>query len=828
MRPYHHHSTTTTRRLLGHIVAQPSRFYIKVRRPAASISVTVLGAIADDDGSLTPQKLPRATQNEGKIHIMIRLACSACGQQHTFLIDPLSLLLLAQMILMLAVAVTAATAAAAAGQQSANLLHFSRISATSPITKSPWYVAPADVEPRFTRAASNPPPTQPYSSYPSYHHHHQPQQQKQQQYQYNHDIGHVQGVTSEVDAYFANAQRQHDKRNDALRRETQRDHDKAAGDYATVPSVLEPDGDDTPNARVYDQRFHDNEYARVRQAAKQQEKAIVKSNPKHCRTEYKNDMECIVCKNPKSGSHSQQCSFSSTAPKKKYAYTKERNFQSPSTKQQQSNNDDADDGADDETGDNDDDGDDNDDTSEEEETPTTPAPPPRHKKGHKKSTGHNRKSSRSGHYADEFRPSLQTSNNNQQRISSSEWQPVPDTVRFRGYAAQSSELHPYVVDLEPFLYGVRASESLDGGKDAARHAKRETAKDEHDGSSYDGFSFERFFARDFPEAKSAGLIRAVKDGADNGPTKGESKEDDDNDDKNNDNNDDDDGPDAAEFVPDYRNQNVERALAAFKTRDWSKCDKSKRDELTCYVCHDENGVRHEECMFESAGDGAGDDDGDDDNAKQASLVGGSRPTSRSHLSYRETKEYHSKKPTGGQQKQKSNHHNNGSGRSERLQAAASSADEGNADDAAAGDHDDDEENNGRPIKKGPRKTHTKQHKVILKRRTVTHRNGNADDDDSDVGEHQAQASTRFVKRMTADVADAGAANNSSITGTANNTTSSSKSAPASPSSASPTTSSSSSSLTTSTHSAATTTVEAYEIHDDDDGDDGDDEAAGAD
>lgn len=738
-----------------------------------------------------------------------------------------------QLFLMLAVAVTAATAAAS---QSSNLLHFSRISASPPITKSPWYVAPADVEPRFTRAASkNPHPTQPYSSYPYHHsqpHHHYAQQQLQQysspssQIQYDHhennnnnNNDNVRGITSEVDAYFAAAQRQHDKRNEALRHDEQQEHASAAEEYATVPSVLEPQGDDTPNARIYDQRFHDDEYSRIREASKQQEKTIVKGNPKHCRTEYKNDMECIVCKNPKSGSHSQQCSFSSTAPKKKYAYTKERNFQSPTkgttTEDNEQNSAAAEDDANDSNSNND--GGDDDDSSEEEET-TTPPPPPRPKKSKKSGYKKHRSPSSFGgssnggrnaaHHVEQFRPSLQTTNT--QRISSSEWQPVPDTLRFRGYAAQSSELHPYVVDLEPFLYGVRASESLasgaGGGLDAdnqagagIRHAKRDTKKDENDGSSYDGFSFERFFARDFPEAKSAGLIRAVKDGADKGNTGDDDIESDDEDENDNDDRNDD-GPDATEFVPDYRNQNVERALAAFKQRDWSKCEKSKRDELTCYVCYDENGVRHEECMYEAGrSDEPSDDDDHSDNAKKASLVSSvGSPTSRSHLSYTETKEYHSadahKKPTGFK-KQKRN-----DSRSERLQIDPAETAAADDDISAAASYSSDAP--------GSRKTHTKLRKVSVKRRTVSQqRTGRGGDrDDGDVGEHQAQASTRFVKRMTADVGDA------TVHSNVNN------SDPASPP---PTTSSSSSLLTTSTHSAATTTVEAYEIHDDDDDVDGD-------
>lgn len=46
-------------------------------------------------------------------------------------------------------------------------------------------------------------------------------------------------------------------------------------------------------------------------------------------------------------------------------------------------------------------------------------------------------------------------------------------------------------------------------------------------------------------------------------------------------------------------EDVMRALAEFRKRDWSDCKKTLRGELTCYECGDEQGVHHEQCMFVS-------------------------------------------------------------------------------------------------------------------------------------------------------------------------------------------------------------------------------------
>lgn len=433
-------------------------------------------------------------------------------------------------------------AASATAADYAQLRERHRISAQPAVTKSPWYISPADAEPRFARAATHE----------------------------DHEDDYTSPFSSDLDAYFADSRAKQRHRSGALndRRRPAKltEADTEDDDFRSIPSnrQTEGDGDDTPDAYHYDQQFHDDEYARIRTASKQQEQEIVAHNPKLCKISVKNGMECSVCKNPKTGSHSEQCSFSSSAPEKKYAYTKERNYNS---RDEDDENEEA--------------------GSEEEEPVRKPQPKKIVKKLVKKTSSPKPTSRRS-------QPLRNAPN------SDSPWRPILAPLRFRSsYAAQASEQHASVVAVEPLLFGIRANEAL------TKHRKRDTNEDE---DNDDGFSFERFFARDFPEAKNAGLIRVDDDGADASEA---------------------DKLSAETFRPDYGGKrSVERVLADFKQRDWSQCERRQRHSLTCYVCHDEHGVRHEECMFVAGGD-------------EADAVSSSKPKSSSHLAYTETKEYHS-------------------------------------------------------------------------------------------------------------------------------------------------------------------------------------------
>lgn len=51
-----------------------------------------------------------------------------------------------------------------------------------------------------------------------------------------------------------------------------------------------------------------------------------------------------------------------------------------------------------------------------------------------------------------------------------------------------------------------------------------------------------------------------------------------------------------EFQP----RDVKDAYSDFKTKDWSKCNKLMKGDMTCYYCKDHKGAVQEECMFISA------------------------------------------------------------------------------------------------------------------------------------------------------------------------------------------------------------------------------------
>lgn len=583
------------------------------------------------------------------------------------------------------------------------------IPAESPLTASPWYISPAEVEPRLARAAANDDYTGGYSSL--------------------------------IDKYFAEAVARHpdfsvddrDKapKSQALRQARQNSDDDDEDDaFAAIP-VTEgdhdgddgSDGDDTSNAPVYDQQFHDHEYDRIREASKSQEKEIVARNPKHCKVTYKDGMECSVCKDPKSGAHSQSCTFSSTAPAKKYAYTKERNYNSRD-KDDDKKDDGDNSGDDDESGD-EEEGDDDDDTKRHK--PKDINPPKRTKTNTKPSVHQVRHHHHGRQHSNQPKKSTKSSGKKQHRpaylqsYASNDddvWRPILAPYRYHSYAAEASEQHADVVAAEPFLFGVRASEALATGKQLSdvKHSKRETSQKKRNADQDEGrFSFEQFFARDFPEARSAGLIRKQSDG--------DGSEDDGDDGDNDD--EEDSGPDAVEFLPDYAGKrNVEKVLAEFKTRDWSKCERKLRDSLTCYVCHDDRGVRHEECMFVS---------GNDD--KQTQNAG------NSHLSYTETKEYHgdghNDKNKGGKKSSEVQKKAHGP-KSEQLRQK---------DD----DDDDDEDDSDEEVQPVKQRKHVTKKTVIVRRRQ--HNSPSTSSKVSDAGVHQATDAgngKRTIKRQTAE------------------------------------------------------------------------------
>lgn len=54
-----------------------------------------------------------------------------------------------------------------------------------------------------------------------------------------------------------------------------------------------------------------------------------------------------------------------------------------------------------------------------------------------------------------------------------------------------------------------------------------------------------------------------------------------------------------EIIPtsEFKTKGLNQAMTDFKTKDWSKCEKMTKGDMTCYNCRDKKGVKQEECMF---------------------------------------------------------------------------------------------------------------------------------------------------------------------------------------------------------------------------------------
>lgn len=57
-----------------------------------------------------------------------------------------------------------------------------------------------------------------------------------------------------------------------------------------------------------------------------------------------------------------------------------------------------------------------------------------------------------------------------------------------------------------------------------------------------------------------------------------------------------------EIIPQakFEAKNLNQALTDFETKDWSKCNKIMKGDMTCYYCKDHKGATQEECMFISS------------------------------------------------------------------------------------------------------------------------------------------------------------------------------------------------------------------------------------
>lgn len=309
---------------------------------------------------------------------------------------------------------------------------------------------------------------------------------------------------------------------------------------------------------------HSSEYERIKELSQKQEQEL-KQNPKHCKVHIKKDnMRCSVCMNPETGAHSESCSYSSMPPEKKYAYTKERNYNSKDNEPLEE-------------------GDDEEEAEDEDEEDGTANGTNKSEKLVSTTTTTTTSTTTARPYRRRIRvrPTSEPTTNPAifsppTRAHPIRAQPVrqvrgrrPETTNSNAtryssaYRAEESRINRQVIGLDPFLYG-----SSSGDSSREKSAKLTDSL---------GHSYDDYFAHVFPESKSSKL-KAAKQHDDDATAP----------------------DDDVEFLPNYDTKhNVEKVVADFKKKDWSKCDKEKKGDLTCYQCKDERGVRHEECIFVS-------------------------------------------------------------------------------------------------------------------------------------------------------------------------------------------------------------------------------------
>lgn len=278
--------------------------------------------------------------------------------------------------------------------------------------------------------------------------------------------------------------------------------------------------------------YSSSEYDRIKLLSDQQQTEI-KKNPKHCKIVIKKEMKCTVCKNPETGAHSESCSFSSVPTDKKYAYIKERNYNSK---------------------------DDEDDDDE------------------------------SGEYADnEGEDELQhrtASHKKEKRIITSTTTNAPPTIRRQPSRRQSYTKSPPLYYSTSTRYPIKRSTTISTTlattKQPRNVGRRYTSQYRVAESRPEPQLIDRpkqiliepkddYFAQVFPQSNN-GKLQEIKERHD----------------------------DDIEFLPNYDSmKDVDKVLAEFNKKDWSKCKKEIKDDLTCYHCKDDKGVRHEECVYVS-------------------------------------------------------------------------------------------------------------------------------------------------------------------------------------------------------------------------------------
>lgn len=131
------------------------------------------------------------------------------------------------------------------------------------------------------------------------------------------------------------------RKRENLRKSSEEDDDPYGykSDYVSRPKAFDSDvyssayrQEKNPNKDYeypysYDTGYDHKEYERIKELSEKQA-AEIKQNPGNCKEVHKDGMLCMTCKDPKTGGNYESCSYVTEPKNNKYAYSKERKFDS--------------------------------------------------------------------------------------------------------------------------------------------------------------------------------------------------------------------------------------------------------------------------------------------------------------------------------------------------------------------------------------------------------------------------------------------------------------------------------------------------------------------
>ncbi|XP_055585451.1 uncharacterized protein LOC129738293, partial [Uranotaenia lowii] len=282
------------------------------------------------------------------------------------------------------------------------------------------------------------------------------------------------------------------------------------------------------------------DYERIKQESEAQSRQLAK-DPKNCKSYEENGMICHACRDPATDTTSESCSYATVPHHKKFAYVKQKNYNS---KDQEKDDDDTEDAVEDPTHEADRNADDTetyDEKSEKEAIISTPKPQIRTRVvPTPKSVIHTRPGG-------------------------------PTTLRTTGGGYR----HQPVIDIRSNRQRATPATTTTTAVpiSAQRRSDQTSPAVQQDADGYYNF-YTQFFP---PTSTGESASKSQKLRQPPASTRQQQTSASNNDD----------------VYALGNNEDVTKVLQEFQGRDWTNCTKGEKDKLTCYTCTDKAGVKHE-------------------------------------------------------------------------------------------------------------------------------------------------------------------------------------------------------------------------------------------